>query len=200
MTRRTRRRTGAVLAATLASLLTLTACHSRDGGDLPTYATTSAAQTPAPTPTPTQTLSAKQQNIADAKAAYKSFLTMSNKVREDHMKGWKQILTYVGSDDLRSELENFYTQAEAQKLRQVGDSKIASWTVTKYVEDATGAGHEQVHMDVCIDNSASDVLNPEGDSVLLKGYIQKQILTVVLQHQKDGRWTVNENKATGTAC
>lgn len=180
-------------------------CTGNTGEDPTPSPTTSVTPTPTATPTPTPTEdpaeAAKQQNIDDAKAAYENFIAVTNRVEANAMAGWQdEVMPLLGSGELRSERQSFYEQAATQGLRQVGDTKISSMTVTEYVPDPNGLNHEQVRLDVCLDNSETDVVNPAGESVLLEGFPARLVIAVLMQRQDDGRWTVNEDTTTERTC
>ena len=177
----------AVICAALVT--TAAACTPEDPTPTPTATTSTPSSTPTPTPTPTPTLSEKDQNIADAKAAYETYVATRNAVEQAGMADWRaKILPLVGGD-LRMQKINFYDQAAEQGLRQTGATTIASITVTDYA--ASDQGTDQVTLEVCNDNSSVDLVDPNGASVLQPGFPPRLISTVLMQHQSDGRWTVN---------
>ncbi|HZL80515.1 MAG TPA: hypothetical protein VFC06_01005, partial [Demequina sp.] len=172
-----------------AALVTTTAaCTHNDPTPSPATTTATSTPTPTPTPTPTLTLSAEQQQIEDAKAAYKTYRSTTNEVEQAGMADWRErILPLVGGD-MREKKVSFYEQAEQQGLRQTGEIAIAGMTVIASTD-------RTVTLEVCHDNTGADLVNPAGESVLLAGYASRLISTIEMFQQDDGRWTVNSGEA-----
>jgi len=184
-----------IAAAILCTALVATtaaACTPDDPTPSPTTSSTSTPTT-TPTPTPTPTLSEKDQNIADAKAAYELYVATRNVVEQGGMTNWReQILPLVGGD-LRAQKVSFYEQAVEQQLRQTGATTIAALTATGYTPSTVG--NDQVTLEVCNDNSGVDLVDPSGKSVLQPGFPPRLTSIVVMQHQGGERWTVNSASA-----
>ncbi|WP_298462087.1 hypothetical protein [uncultured Cellulomonas sp.] len=187
------RTTAALVALLTAGALTACTPDTTPPTTTPT-STTTPSQTPTPSPTPTvdPAEAAKQANIDAAIAAYEAHIDAVNRVGQAGMVGWEtDVLPAIGSSDLREEIVSLYTQLSEQGVRQTGEREIASLTVTDYVEDPTGAGHEQVRLDVCLDNSGVDEVDAQGKSILLAGYPPRLITSVLMQRQVDF-WTISE--------
>ena len=201
--RAVRRILAASIGLTLATGL-LAACTT--GGDDPTPSPTATKSSPTPTETETTPAdpveAAKQANIDAAKARYTDYIATINAIATDGMTdGYNRILDFLGTPDMMNERASYYAQASEQGLRQTGEIKIASVTVTEYNGDPTVAGQtQQLRMDVCLDNSGVDIVRPDGTSALLPGYPPRLIQNVLMQTQQDGRWTVNESLNTETEC
>lgn len=155
----------------------------------------SAAPEPSPTPTVDPAQALQDQNTADAIAAFEAHIAAADRVGQAGMVGWEtEVLSTIGSGELREETVSLYTQLIEQGVRQTGDTEISSIVVTDYVADPTGAGHEQVRLDACLDISKAEMVNSGGESVLLEGFPTRLITTVLMQHQgPGGYWTVNES-------
>lgn len=203
MTTHRRARQTTVGLALMLPLSVLLGCTSGDPDPTPTPTVTSPSptQSPDPTPTASPTLDTQQQHIEEAKASYTTYISVSSEVEQAGMTDWQSKVMPLVSGELRDIVQNFYEQASEQGLRQVGEPKIASMNVVEYVEDPTGAGFEQVRMEVCLDNSEVDVVDPAGNSVLLEGYPDRLLHDVLMQRQNSGRWTVTRNTTLeGQTC
>lgn len=188
----TRPRHPIATAIVCAALVTTTAaCTHNDPTPSPATTTATSTPTPTPTPTPTLTLSAEQQQIEDAKATYVDYVEAINTVAIAGMSDWmeKVVAPYLAGDE-REKRVSYYTQASEQGLRQTGEMTVASLTVTEYTPNPAGDFHETLTFEVCLDNSAVDVVDPAGTSVLLEGFPDRLITVETMRRQEDGRWTL----------
>lgn len=201
--RAVRRILAASIGLTLATGL-LAACTT--GGDHPTPSPTTTKSSPTPTETETTPAdpveAAKQANIDAAKARYVEFVATTNTIDQaGGINGYEQVQDFLGTPEMMTERQSFYSQFAEKGLKQTGETKVASLTVTEYIGDPTVAGQtQQVRIDVCLDNGGVDVVRPDGTSALLPGYPTRLIQNVFMQTQQDGRWTINENTNTEVEC
>jgi len=134
---------------------------------------------------------AKAANEAAAVDAYQHYFDVTQEVEQQPgMTGWEDEILPLVSGDYRQDLTNLYTQAQAQELRATGPSVLVSSNPVDYISDPTGAGHEQVVLDVCIDATGSNFVFPDGtlESTSFRG-----VDTVTMQHQS-GQWMVDKSE------
>lgn len=190
------RRTRAVWAAAVGvvALAGMTGCtHTHGGaGGLGTSATTArVTASSSPTPSLDAQNAAEAANKAAAISAYQHYFDVTQEVEQrPGMTGWEdEVLPLLGGDFL-TYMTNFYTQAQEQGLRATAPEMLVSSTPVDYSSDPSGAGHEQVVLEVCIDATGSDLVLPDGslDSTSSRG-----ISIVTMQHQ-NGQWTVDKSE------
>ena len=184
-----------VVAVGVVALVGTAGCaHGRSGaGGLGTPTTTTrVTASSSPTPSVDAQDAAKAANEAAAGDAYQHYFDVSEDVgQRPGMTGWEDEVVPLLSGDYLQYMVNFYTQAQGQGLRNTGPSVLVSSTPVDYVADPTGAGHEQVVLDVCIDGTKSGVVGSDGSSA---GFGIRGISAVTMQHQ-NGQWTVDKSEA-----
>ncbi|MCP2283002.1 hypothetical protein APR04_001905 [Promicromonospora umidemergens] len=209
-----RRSRPAVLGAAVAVALTLGLSGCQVDTEAAPEASVSQSASPTPTTPPSPSVSptpenpaeaAKAKNVAEAKQRYVEFQNISSKYAKKGGNPFWDLIEggYLGTTELRKEQQSFWEQYADQKLKETGDVSFEFVEVTRYEGDPRKkdvTGH-RVHMRVCADNSNYDVVNPDGDSVLQKGGLDRVLMKVVMQGQKqDGIWSVNGNTSTGKKC
>lgn len=186
------------LATTTATalILLLAACSPTTEDPTPTPTETTAtptetATTTEPTTEPT-TEDAQAVNIEAAKQALLDYNTLANEVSAAGFGGWQdELIFYWGTPEIANPLAAYYRTAADAGQRTEGSSVVASMEVTEYVEDPTGAGHEQVRITYCLDNSAVTTYDSAG-APLPKSTPPRFEWDTLLQRQDSGRWTINE--------
>ncbi len=195
-----------IAAALLIALgIFLVACTGGDDPD-PTPTTPTPTET-TPEPTPTETTpedpaeAARQEAIDAAKERYTDFIaTISKANQASGAGGYEALLPFLGTPELMQMYETVYAQWTEQGLRQTGDTKIASITVTDLQGDPTAGQILIADLEVCLDNTGVDIVNPAGESVTLEGYPDRILQDVQMQTQEDGRWTIIKDDATEQEC
>jgi len=152
-------------------------------------------------PSPTSSVdaqdAAKAANEAAAISAYQHYFDMTQEVEQrPGMTGWEDEILPLVSGDCRQDLTNLYTQAQAQGLRATGPEVLVSSNSVDYVDDPSGAGHEQVVLDVCIDSTKKGLIFPDGSSA---GSAGRGIVMVAMQHQNN-QWTVDKSEDKDETC
>ena len=204
MTTSTRRRPlliviGVLIAGAVLTGGILTSCDRETPRPTPTPSVTT---TPTPTPTPTPTVdpaeAEKQANIDEAKAAFLDYIQAVDRVWKNGGANFEgELYSLIGGETFEY-TATYYPQIIAQGYVQTRDSKITSLEVTEYVADPTGAGHQQVHLRACGD--PVDVIVEAGGAGGAPIDIGV-LIDVLMQHQDDGRWTVDETtRVKGQTC
>lgn len=178
--------------------LLLTSCTTTNDDPTPTPSTPTQSTTPTPeatTPEPTQeptTPDPKTANIDAAKQTLLDYISAVNDVAADGFTTWHEELPkYWGTPAIANPNSASYeARVEAGEASE-GDIVIDSITVTEYVEDPTGAGHEQVRLEYCSDNSAVINYDSAGE-VIPRTATPRFLWDVLMQRQDSGRWTINE--------
>ena len=204
MSRTTRiaaRSVGAVAVVALG--LGLGACSGDlEPGAAPSESEVTSPSTPSASADPTE--AAQKKNVADATARYEEFLAISTENAKKGESAFDELLQggYFGDPELQSRQDSYWRQFTKQKLKQSGDREVTSVELAEYEGDPLEKdvlGH-RVQLQVCLDNSAVDVVKPDGSSAIQEGVPVRMIMDVVLQGQEDGRWAVRESTGTGEDC
>ncbi|NTW40016.1 MAG: hypothetical protein HGA44_09015 [Cellulomonadaceae bacterium] len=184
-----------ILTATTGLLTGCTATSTPVATTPPT--TTAATATPEPTPTPDAAQIAREledTNIAAAKATYVDLVALVDQIGKDTMADWERIMPFIGGD-LISSMPTYFQDYETAGVRATGDTKVVSQDVVEYIPDPNGSGHERMTLDACVDSSAIEMFTPDGVSVLESDWPERLINTITMQHQDDGRWTLDSGLA-----
>lgn len=196
-----------IAAALLIALgIFLVACTGGDDPDpTPPPSPTPTETTPEPTPTETTpddpVEAARQEAIDAAKARYTDFIAVRNEVDQaGGAGGYEAVLPFLGTPDLMQTYESIYAQWAEQQLRQTGERSVAAIKVTDLQGDPTAGQILIADLEICLDNTGVDVVNPAGESVLLEGYPARLLQDVRMQTQEDGRWTIIKNENTEQEC
>jgi len=191
-----------IAAALLIALgVFLVACT---GGDDPDPKPTTPAPTETtPEPTPTEPTpedpakAARQEAIDAAQARYAEFIATSNEVNKaGGAGGYDALIMFLGTPELMQMYETVYAQWTEQGLRQTGDTKIAASKVTDLQGDPAARQTLIADLEVCLDNTGVEIVNPAGESVTLEDYPDRVLQRVQMQTQDDGRWTVVKDEPT----
>lgn len=189
-----------ITAAAVTLGLLLTACTPSED-PTPTPTTTSESPTPTETETteePTTEPPAEDPQTVNIEAAKQTILdynAVANEVGAAGFGTWQdELVLFWGTPAVANPLSAYYQGAAEAGQRTEGESVIASIVVTEYVEDPTGAGHEQVRLEYCLDNSAVTTLDANGAEIP-KSTPPRFTWSTFLQRQDSGRWTINEETA-----
>lgn len=195
-------RTRICVASTAVLLGFLTACSPsvEEPTPEPTAATSTASQEPsAPEPTtaeptePPATVDPQQAIIDSAIAAITEYTRLANEVSNAGGADWRvKLQDWWGNPEIQESLTRNYESLEGSGTRTVGVTTIVSADVVEYVEDPTGAGHEQVRLEYCED--ASSVTQYDGDTPVERVTPTRYIRMVKLQHIGE-HWTIIEREA-----
>ncbi|WP_043346779.1 hypothetical protein [Beutenbergia cavernae] len=188
---------GAARAAVMAGVAALVAvglvaCNGGGGEEPTSTADVTETTTPSPSPSPSPTLDPREANIEQAKAALTEYVRLSNEVMNAGGEGWQDLSRWWGTPDLAERYTSTYLSMIEQGRHTEGSSSVSQILVTDYVEDPTGAGHEQIHFEYCSDTSDVTLLEASGDVVPQVGDDPRFIVSVLLQRQGEGSgWTLN---------
>lgn len=198
------------VAVALALTFGLSACQAGTEAAPETSASPLASSTPTASPSASPTPedpaeAAKAKNIAEAKQRYLEFQEITTANAKKGRSPFSDLMSggYIGSSELQSQQQSFWQQYTELKLKQIGEASIEVVGVTKYEgdplkKDVTG---QRVYMNVCVDNSGRDVVNPDGTSALRKDSPDRVLMKAVMQGQKqEGIWSLNENTSTKKKC
>jgi len=166
--------------------------HGGTGGLGTPTVTAHVTASSSPRPSTSATGGAESANEAAAVVAYQHYFGVRQEVEQrPGMTGWEdEVVPLLGGDFLPF-MVNFYTQAQTQGLRTTAPEVLVSTTPIDYLDDPSGAGHEQVFLDVCIDPAGSVTVYPDGspESTSFRG-----VVAVTMQHQ-NGQWMVDKSEA-----
>lgn len=188
-----------LIIATLVVLLAA-GCTPSEDETTPTPSTVTSTTTPPPpppstTPAPSPTLSEEQVNTEAAKQTILDYTAALNEVGAEGFTTWPEKLSmYWGHPDVANPAGASLQASADAGQRTEGAVVVTTITVTEYVPDPTGDGHEQVRLEYCSDVSA--VTTYSADGTVDQRESEPRFLTeVFMQHQSDGRWTINERNA-----
>lgn len=187
-----------------AVLLGVSGCTSEQDAPAASIPTGSASPTVAPSPSVDPTQAAIEKRSAQAAERYREYWDI---VAEYATKGESPLAQidgrgYIMGDFAEDELEHWGT-FESEGWRETGTVEVVSVKTVDYEGDPQEAditGH-RVHLQVCIDTSAWDLVGSDGES-LLSGEQGTRLMNVVLQGQpKKGIWSIRQNeRIDGMTC
>lgn len=132
-----------------------------------------------------------EEALAAAEEAYAWYLEVSNAVGEG---GWNDTASL--QEVLRGEAleDSLVSTADLQEngYRQVGESTFDSATLQQYSDIAPGMVSVTIYL--CLDVSAVDVVDQQGESVVQPGRVDRQPLEIEL-NDLDGVLKVNRSEA-----
>jgi hypothetical protein len=181
-----------IIVATLVLVATTAACTGP--ADDPARPSTTATATASSTPTLDPAEAARQKNIDDATATLVTFVDLDNDVAQAGYVDWMPLNKYL-SGDLRPAVIAGYESFAENGLRQVGEYTITEPRVADYQESST-PGSEAILLEVCMDLSQADTVQPDGSSIVSPGQPTRQLTTYRMMHEEDGRWTVTSSEKT----
>ncbi|MCL2091341.1 MAG: hypothetical protein FWH11_09010 [Micrococcales bacterium] len=193
-------RTAAAAALLLAVVVVVTGCTSDDKPAPTGTAEPTRTQASTRPPQTTLTLSPKEQNIEDAKTAYKHYRGLYDEVAQGGYHDWDAKLRTLTVGDHRADLIGYARAAEAAGAHQVGTVKVVSMTATEYVDSGTGSGHERVTFEVCEDDTGRQVIMPDGTDDLIPGTTGRFVATTTMAHAGDAWIVANYHKDRGRPC
>lgn len=174
----------------------LVGCSHHSDGTEPTATTTVPVPSTAPavevtTPPPDP----EQVDTDNAIAAYENYVQVRDAVRQDYFNGWEEKVLPLTSGDEADWVAWYFSQGAQYGQHQVGSSAVGDVFVDEYSPDPTGAGHEQVVLRVCLDNSGIQSLDPSGTNQLDPTGIGRFWTAVIMQRQTnfDGQGQVMED-------
>lgn len=150
---------------------------------------------PKETPTPTETATpptVEEQHIAEAEQTIRDYYAAVNRVASGGFSAWtEELIGFWGHPDVSTMYGSAFQNASDAGMRADGLTIIDSITAMEYTPDPGGGGTEKVRMGFCEDNSGVTTFSSDG-SALPKGATDRFLWDVLMQHQADGRWTLNE--------
>lgn len=187
-------------AAVLLGFLTACSPSVEEPTPEPTAATSTTASQEPSTPEPTTaepteppaTVDPQQAIIDSAIAAKVEYVRLQNEVLNAGGAEWQaKLQDWWGNPDIQARFTRLYSAVVQDGIRSEGSSTIESVTVLDYVEDPTGAGHEQVTLEVCED--VSQVTQYQGDVAVERTTADRYYSVTKMQHLGD-RWTIIESE------
>jgi hypothetical protein len=147
---------------------------------------------------------AKEARIEAAQQRYEEYLEITSRLSKKGEDPFWDLMDngYLSGDEFRKYQQSVWEQFTEKGIRQVGDSIVVSYENVKYKGDPLDgdiARHE-VSMDVCLDNTNADFVDPDGKSILQEGFPKRVILNVIMRGMPAGVWAVAADDGDGTAC
>lgn len=181
-------------ATTRGVALALAAAAAAAAGCSPATPSTTSSPTSSVTASPTPTLDPaevqEQEAVAAATATLTEFLRVSDEIGENGYADASALDPLV-SGDLRPRLVSVIEHSRSKGARLTARATVESVEVGGYEPGPDGAGRERVLLDACVDNSTSEILLPDGSSMIDRRYAQRVVVTYTVQHQGD-LWTVDD--------
>ncbi|MBL0884849.1 hypothetical protein [Myceligenerans indicum] len=192
----------ALLAAAVAA--GLSGCMSGDPAAAPGETASGEASVSASASAVDPAEAAKQERIAAAQERYTEYFEIMARYSKKSENPFPELRDggYLGDADFQSGQQSYWQRLTDDKVKQVGDGRIISFSEVEYDGDPLDdeiAGH-RIRMKVCIDNTDFDLLEPDGRSIVTDDAPAKGLASVVMQGQSTGLWSVREDGATGVAC
>ncbi|MBL0888136.1 hypothetical protein [Myceligenerans indicum] len=165
----------------------------------------SFSSTVSPTPTdPAE--AAAQERIADAVQRYKEFREIYDRHQRAGTNGFSELNDngYLAGMDHRARLKSVWDQYGEHKLKLIGEGEgLVSVENAEYKKgdplEAEFTGH-QIVFEACIDNTGTDVVTPDGTSVLQEGVSQRVRMHVVMEGLPAQVWGVREADVVKEDC
>lgn len=125
-----------------------------------------------------------RDNVEAAVAAYQNYVAVRDTVRQDHFRDWETKVLPLTSADEADWVASFFSQAVELGRYQVGANTVSHIKLAGegYSEDPTGAGHERVVLEACLDTSGAQALGAEGQDTDVPGSRGRFVATVTVQH------------------
>lgn len=199
-------------AATVLAVLTVTltgACNGSEPGPAPDPSasqisappqtgvpqTPSRSITPTPTPEPSKTPTPTPSPADAAKETVTEYYALLDQLLQDPKKPLDDLIE-VSRDPAYSEAVKRVNGYRNAGHRLKGDAQIVSIAVGTPKGDP---GELKVGVDVCVDVSATDVVNKDGESVVAEDRPVEASDRLELQ-QEDGTWFVTRERTGGHQC
>ena len=178
----------ALAATTLA--VPLAACTPTDDPTPTPPPTVSESATPTPTTTPT--LSERDQNIADARAAYLDFVAADDAAAQTGFLDRDLAIAALSltSGDAREAMVSRQAAFEQHGIVQTGSTVVKSLEATDYTEDPGELGMHSVKLRACVDPSDVDTLRDGESTQPSDQYVGPRIVYVEVLRQP-GAWLVD---------
>jgi hypothetical protein len=171
-----------------------------------TQSSASRMATPPSTPTPEPPLTAEQQAVAEAEAAYRAYLALDDRISSTLPFGadygaYEQAFRDVATGVALTDAGLAAGDLAAAGQRATGDTRVASLEVVSVSLRDDGDYVPEVVFEACEDFSDVDVLGPEGQSLKdSDGPTRYQTLVTVRNYPELGGWLVAETASDGTTC
>jgi hypothetical protein len=159
-----------------------------------------------PSATPAPPLTAEQQAVDEAEAAYRAYLAIDDQISSTLAFGtdygaYEQAFGEVATGIALTEAGLAAGDLAAAGQRATGDTRLASLEVVAVSLRDDGDYVPEVVFEACEDFSGVDVLGPDGQSVKdPDGPTRYQTLVTVRNYPELGGWLVAETASDGTTC
>lgn len=147
--------------------------------------------TPAPAPSGTPVFASDEEALAAAEEVYGRYLEVSNAVGAAGWTDTEPLEEVLRAQALEDELASANAYEEAG-LRQEGRIDYDTATLQQYSAEVSGAVSVSVYL--CIDVSAVDLIDAEGQSVVPAGRIDRQPVEVTID-DVDGTLKISGSEA-----
>ena len=148
-----------------------------------TAGSSAATTTVSTTPTPTTTVDPNDPQAvayAEAEAAYREYFDLSQEIRQrPGMEGWSDLRDFLIGEDVLVPWQTWYTSVTADpEYHQNGESKLVSVRPLSYTPPAEtySTGSREVVLEVCTDNSGSDIASIESEVMAYRPPLPERIL------------------------
>ncbi len=168
-------------------------------------------QGPAPTYTGTDYIPESQaRNVADAMAAFTTYIRVSDEVAQDGFRDWEKKLMPLTGGDVEVWHEDYSPRAEAEGYRQVGERVVESMRLKEngYVVSTDGNGMAILYLGACVDSSGLRLVAPGSqDDGIPPGRYSVSVEVVHWPEKDDwnqlvpgkpGRWVVDSYSVDGS--
>ena len=199
------------VAAVVVLCLGLAACQGGDDASGATHLSDSSSPTASPSVSPSPSVQPSEAAIAEraaeAEKRHREYVKITEQHRKNGTHAYQELFDggYLGNPEMWAAAEADDELFAAEKLKQVGKTRIASIEVTGYDGDplADGIGGHRVKFAVCLDYSDYDVVREDGDSAIAPDQAERVLMKLVLQGQQgkeDRSWAVSKYDAAGKEC
>jgi len=162
-------RRAAIVLAALAVVLSLSGCFAED----------EPAPTTPPVPTATPVFATEEEALAAAEEAYANYLRVSDEILLDGGDRPERLRDYATADMYELQADGF-SEMKEENLHAVGETTFDSIRFQSFqsnsLDEVTG-----VVVYLCTDYSRIDILNADGDSVVLPDRVERTSDEVTFQ-------------------